>query len=106
MKKTENISVSLQLVKDETTQELCLNIEFDQEASNFFRDKNSISWCPTIEELDFISEAFQMITNAKHQRNNRQVDTEHRDPTSHAVTREADEKVILDRVLEKKRTNY
>jgi hypothetical protein len=108
MRKPENIYVTLQLNKDDTSGELLLNIQFDQNAPNFSNDKNNTSWCPTIEELDFVSEAFSMLSKGKRQRQERTTDPDHREPTSttREIPREADEKAILDRVLEKKRPNY
>ena len=105
MKKPENIYVSLQLSKDESSGALVLKIQFDPDAPNFSTMKNTISWCPTIEELDFISEAFGMLSKEKRQRYNRTDETEE-DTSSHELIREADEKEILDRVLEKKKPSY
>ena len=103
MKKPENIYVSLQLNKDVTSGELLLNIQFDRDAPNFFADKNNVSWSPTIQELDFISEAFGLIARGKHHRSERGNDlAEKETPT----IRDADEKAILDRVLEKKDRVY
>jgi hypothetical protein len=105
MKKPENIYVSLQLSKDISSGELVLNIHFDQNAPNFYTDKNTISWCPTIEELDFVSEAFGMLSKRKRQRYNR-TDVPEEDTPSRELIREADEKEILDRVFEKKKPSY
>ena len=107
MKKPENIFVSLQLNKDDSTGELVLNIQFDQEAPNFYTDNNGISWCPTVEELDFVSEAFRMLAWGKRQHQDRIGDSEGGEHTpSRDLTRETDENAILDRVLEKKKVNY
>jgi hypothetical protein len=105
MKKPENIYVSLQLSKDELSGELTLNIQFDPDAPNFFTNKNTISWCPTMEELDFVSEAFGMLSKRKHQRHNRTEESVENSP-EHELIREADEKEILDRVLERKKPSY
>jgi hypothetical protein len=107
MKKPENIYVSLQLNMDDTSGELVLNIQFDQEAPNFFTDSNAISWCPTVEELDFVSEAFKMLAWGKRQRQEHSSESDiGEQSTNHEVTRETDENAILDRVLEKKKANY
>ncbi|MCK4332976.1 MAG: hypothetical protein KAV40_05290 [Thermoplasmatales archaeon] len=65
MKKNENIHVKLQIGKDENSGELILNIRFDKDTPNFFTDKDVISWCPTIEEINFVNEAFEMISKRK-----------------------------------------
>jgi hypothetical protein len=105
MKKPENIYVSLQLNKDETSGELVLNIQFDQEAPNFFKEKSAISWSPTTEELNFVSEAFNMISRGKRQQQFGELDDGEK-PENREINRETDENAILDRVLEKKKTNY
>ena len=107
MKKQENIYVSLQLDKDVASGEIVLNIEFDRNAPNFFTNKNTISWCPTNEELDFINEAFRMLSKRKHHRTDQiNDDPELEDSDSGELIREADEKEILNRVLEKKKPAY
>jgi hypothetical protein len=103
MRKPENIYVSLQLYKDNTSREMLLNIQFDQDAPNFFINKNSISWCPTIEEQDFVIEAYKMLSKRKLQRQDRMDESDHQELSSQNIIREADEKEILDRVLQKKR---
>ena len=72
MKRPDNIYVSLQLDKDQASGELVLNIQFDKNAPNFFTEKGIISWYPTTEELDFVSEAFEAIARGKHSQQNRQ----------------------------------
>jgi hypothetical protein len=103
MKKQENIYVALQLDKDATSGELVINIQFDRNAPNFFTNKNTISWCPTNEELEFINEAFGVITKGKHQRHGHMDESDHQETDSEELIREADEKEILDRVFEKKK---
>ena len=98
MKRPENIYVSLHLEKDETSAELLLSIQFNKNAPNFSTDNNVISWCPSIEELEFVSEAFEML--AKGKRHKQEQTGESRDRKE--FIREADEKEILDRVLERK----
>jgi hypothetical protein len=106
MKKTENIYVSLQLQKDETSGELLLSIQFDQNAPNFSREGNAISWCPTIEELDFVSEAFGMLAKGKHKQPQRTTPHEEgEEPVSREI-KDDEEKEILDRVLAKKERGF
>lgn len=61
MKKNENIFISLEIQKDMDSKGLVLSIQFDRNASNFHQDNEIISWCPTGDELDFITEAFQTL---------------------------------------------
>jgi hypothetical protein len=103
MKRQENIYVSLQLEKDVTSGELLITIQFDRNAPNFFTNKNMFSWCPTTEELDFINEAYGVLTKGKPQRQDHLRKPQEHEPESEELIRDADEKEILNRVFEKKR---
>jgi hypothetical protein len=61
MKKNENIFVSLEIQKDVETKSLLLSVIFDRNAPNFFMENEAIRWLPTIDELDFIKEAFELV---------------------------------------------
>jgi hypothetical protein len=61
MKRSENIFIALEIQKDMDSKGLILSIQFDRNAPNFHQENEVISWCPTSDELDFITEAFQMI---------------------------------------------
>ena len=103
MKKPESVYVSLQLEKDQTSGEMLLCIQFDRNAPNFFADKNIISWNPTMEELDFVSEAFSMIAEGKRLKHERTDDPNH--PLANQRDewgRHTDEKALMDRVMDKK----
>jgi len=106
MKKQENIYVSLQLDKDITSGELVVNIQFDRNAPNFFTNKNTISWTPTTEELEFINEAYGLLSKSKHQKHDHVDESDTHDTHSEEIVRDADEKEILDRVFEKKRPGF
>jgi hypothetical protein len=106
MKKQENIYVSLQLDKDTASGEIVINIQFDRNAPNFFTNKNTISWCPTSEELNFINEAYGMLSKRKPQHPTQKDESELPEKESEELIREADETEILDRVLEKKKPAY
>lgn len=106
MKKQENIYVSLQLDKDVSSGEIVLHIQFDRNAPNFYTNKNTISWSPTNEELDFINEAFGMLSKKKNQRNDHRDEPELKENSPEELIREADETEILDRVFEKKKPAY
>jgi len=67
MDKNENIYVKLQIEKDNQSGGLTLGIYFDRNAPNFSTEKNTVSWSPTLEEIDFITETFEMISNCKSQ---------------------------------------
>ncbi len=65
MKKNENINVKLQVEKYRNSGKLTLNVHFDKDTPNFYTDKNVLSWSPTLEEIDFFNEAFEMISKCK-----------------------------------------
>jgi hypothetical protein len=65
MKRNENIFISLEIQKDLDLKGLLLSIQFDRNAPNFHQENETISWCPTIDELDFITEAFGIIGGNK-----------------------------------------
>ncbi|MBU0498426.1 MAG: hypothetical protein KKC68_06195 [Candidatus Thermoplasmatota archaeon] len=51
MKRDDNIYVKL-----------VLDVHFDKDAPNFYVDDKVISWCPTPEEITFINESVQKIS--------------------------------------------
>jgi hypothetical protein len=65
MKKNENIFISLEIQKNLDSKGLSLNVQFDRNAPNFLEDNQVIRWCPTGDELDFITEAFALIGGNK-----------------------------------------
>jgi hypothetical protein len=65
MKKNENIFISLEIQKDLESKSLVLSVQFDRNAPNFSEENESISWFPTCDEIDFITEAFELIGGNK-----------------------------------------
>jgi hypothetical protein len=61
MKKNENIFISLQIQKDLASKKLFFSVQFDKNAPNFSTENDTIIWCPTYDEIDFIAEAFELI---------------------------------------------
>jgi hypothetical protein len=41
---------------------LVLDVHFDKNAPNFHMDSDMISWCPTVEEIGFINDSIQKIS--------------------------------------------
>jgi hypothetical protein len=80
MKKNDKIFVKLQIEKDESSGELMLNIHFDKDTPNFVTDKDVISWCPTIEEINFVNEAFEMISKGKNYNQEKKVNENNTGP--------------------------
>ena len=62
MKKNDNIFVKLHIEKSRDSEGLSLNVHFDSETPNFYVDRSMINWYPTPEELDFVNEAFELVS--------------------------------------------
>jgi hypothetical protein len=86
MKKNENIFISLQIQKDKESNELFLNVQFDKTARNFSMENNAITWCPTSDEIDFITDAFHMIGEGKSSRKTTNEPIVHERPPEEKVT--------------------
>jgi len=66
MKKNENIFISLQIQKDMESKKLLLSVLFDKNAPNFSITNETIVWCPTYDEIDFIAEISELIEEGKY----------------------------------------
>jgi len=65
MNKNENIHIKLEISKDPTTGSLTLMTRFDPKAPNFSEEGNCLRWNPTVEEREFLNEAFDMLPKQK-----------------------------------------
>ena len=61
MGKEDKIYIKLELCKDKNSDELAIMTHFNFNAPNFFENNGKYSWMPTPEEMNFISEAFNII---------------------------------------------
>ncbi|MBN2599263.1 MAG: hypothetical protein JXA75_01880 [Candidatus Thermoplasmatota archaeon] len=61
MKRNENIYIALEIQKSAEAKGLALSVQFDRNAPNFLEENGLINWCPTCDELDFITEAFALM---------------------------------------------
>ena len=61
MHKDEKIKIKLEVCKDKTSGKLSILAHFNSTASNVYEDKDGYSWVPTVEEKNFLSEAFELI---------------------------------------------
>jgi hypothetical protein len=55
------INLKLEVYKDKNSGRLFLMAHFDNNAPNIYKEKDDFLWLPTIEEKDFINEAFKMV---------------------------------------------
>lgn len=67
MSKNDNIFVKLQIERNDQSGGLMLGIYFDKNAPNFSTEKDVVNWFPTLEEIDFIVETFEMMSSRKSQ---------------------------------------
>jgi len=61
MVKSENVYISVQIQKDMETKAIFFSVEFDKNAPNLSVENETVSWCPTSDELNFLTEAFELI---------------------------------------------
>jgi hypothetical protein len=61
MTKEDKINIKLEICRDEQSHELTIMTHFDEHAPNFFKDKEGYFWIPTVEEKDFLNEAFGLV---------------------------------------------
>lgn len=66
MVENNNINIKLEICKDKITGRMALRVNFDLNAPNVEMDKNGYVWVPTIEEKEFINEAFQLFQMNKY----------------------------------------
>jgi hypothetical protein len=102
MKKNGSSYIKLGLERDHFSGELTLNIQFDNNAPNFSKDKDVISWCPSIEEWNFANEAFQILSKGQNYKHGKTSNLEKKE-TDHEedFILQADEHEIVDKYLEK-----
>ena len=64
MTKEDKIHIKLEICKDEQSHGLTIMTHFDESAPNFFKDKEGYFWIPTVEEKDFLNEAFGLAPSS------------------------------------------
>ena len=65
MKKNEELYIKINLEKNTDSGEIMLNIQFDNNAPNFTKEKDVISWNPSVEEWAFVNEVFEIISKGQ-----------------------------------------
>ncbi|MEA2055700.1 MAG: hypothetical protein U9O49_02575 [Candidatus Thermoplasmatota archaeon] len=61
----DKIHIKVELGRDKISGNLSLITVFDENAPNFSKDSEGYYWIPTIEEKDFINEAFDLLPATK-----------------------------------------
>lgn len=61
MTKDDNINIKLEVCRENKTKNITILAHFDAKSPNIIIDKNEFIWIPTIEEKDFIKDAFNFI---------------------------------------------
>ncbi len=65
MKKNEGLYIKINLEKNTDSGEIIPNIQFDNNAPNFTKEKDVISWDPSVEEWAFVNEVFEIISKGQ-----------------------------------------
>ena len=65
MEYNDEVYIKIQIEKRKNSGNLTMNIHFNKEAPNFLMNSNEVNWYPTSNEIDFVNEAFEMISNHK-----------------------------------------
>ena len=63
MSKDANINIKLEVSKDKTSGKLSITAHFNDTAPNIIKENDTYYWIPTIEERDFLTEAFNIFPN-------------------------------------------
>jgi len=100
MKKKENLFIKLNLEKNTDSGEIMLNIQFDNNAPNFTKEKDFTTWNPTTEEWAFANEAFALINRGQDTTATKKPTLEQTDEDEDFVPT-ANEHEIVDKYLEK-----
>lgn len=65
MTKADKIHIKIELCKDINLNKLEINTLFDAKSPNFSKDDKGFFWMPTVEERDFINEAYELVPTDK-----------------------------------------
>jgi len=61
MPKEGKIHIKLEICKDKHSNTLTIMTHFDEDAPNIFKDTEGYYWIPTVEEKDFLNDAFNLM---------------------------------------------
>ena len=65
MEKNEGLYIKINLEKNTDSGEITPNIQFDNNAPNFTKEKDVISWDPSFEEWAFVNEVFDLLAKGQ-----------------------------------------
>ena len=101
MKKDESLFIKLGLEKDKSSGEITLNIQFDNNAPNFTKDKDTTTWRPTVEEWSYANEAFDILLKGQSYKHGDQPKLEQTENPDQEFVHHTNEDEIVDKFLEK-----
>ena len=78
-----------------------LNIQFDENAPNFSKDKDVICWCPSIEEWTFANEVFDILAKGQSYKHGKIPISEQNEDDEKDFIPQTNEHEIVDKYLEK-----
>ena len=101
MKKDEKLFIKLGLEKDISSGEIMLNIQFDENAPNFSKDKDVICWRPSIEEWNYANEVFDILAKGQSYKHGKTPKLEQNEDDENDFIPQTNEHEIVDKYLEK-----
>ena len=101
MKKDEKLFIKLGLEKDISSGEIMLNIQFDENAPNFSKDKDVICWRPSIEEWNYANEVFDILAKGQSYKHGKTSKLEQNEDDENDFIPQTNEHEIVDKFLEK-----
>jgi len=101
MKKDEKLFIKLGLEKDISSGEIMLNIQFDENAPNFSKDKDVICWRPSIEEWNYANEVFDILAKGQSYKHGKTQKLEQNEDDENDFIPQTNEHEIVDKFLEK-----
>lgn len=97
MAKDDNVNIKLELNKNKNSGKIDIVAHFDNKAPNVIIENNEYFWMPTVEEKDFLNEAFSLVpTNNKSDAFNKESNLSSRTPKKEESLKEQSEKPARD----------
>ena len=102
MEKNEELYIKISLGKNTDSGEIMPNIQFDNNAPNFSKDKDVIRWCPSNEEWAFANEAFEILLKGQNRKHGKKQNFEQNESVDEEdFIPQANEHEIVDKFIEK-----
>ena len=100
MKKNEKLYIKINLEKNTDSREITANIQFDNNAPNFKKEKDVTTWDPSVEEWAFVNEVFEIISKGQGNIYDKELNLGKNEAEKEDVIPPTNEKEIVDKFLE------